>query len=55
MDFNTREMEYQRQWEEGLDMKKEIRGETKDALLVRKENDMLTREVIATRQEISSL
>lgn len=28
MDFNTKEMEYQRQWEESIDLKKEIRGET---------------------------
>ena len=49
MDFNTKEMEYQRQWEEGLDYKKEIRGETTDSLLVRKENEMLTREIISTK------
>ena len=30
MEFNTKELEYQRLWTEGQDLKAEIRGETAD-------------------------
>ena len=41
MDFNSREMEYQRLWEEDQDLRKEIRGETTDASQVKRQNEFI--------------
>jgi hypothetical protein len=40
MDFNSKELEYQRFWEEGQELKAEIRGETTDCQQVKRENEV---------------
>lgn len=52
MEFNSKEMEYQRIWEECQEFKAEIRGETTDCHSVKSENDMLQRELQQIQEEL---
>jgi hypothetical protein len=52
MEFNTKELEFQRLWEEQQNLKAEIRGETTDCKMIQRENEMLMREIAMTRDEI---
>jgi hypothetical protein len=53
LEFNTKELEYQRLWEEEQDLKSEMRGDTTDAKAVKRENEMLLREIAMIRDEIN--
>jgi hypothetical protein len=52
-EFNTKELEYQRLWEEEQNLKTEIRGDTTDSRAIKRENEMLLREIAMVRDEIS--
>lgn len=52
IEFNTKELEYQRLWEEQQNLKQEMRGETNDAKMVKRENEILMREIAQIRDEI---
>ncbi len=51
-EFNTKELEYQRLWEEEQNLKTEIRGDTTDARGLKRENEMMMREIAMVRDEI---
>lgn len=49
IEFNSKELEYQRVWEEQQDLKQEMRGDTTDAKMIKTENEMLMREINQAR------
>lgn len=53
MEYNTKEMEYQRVWSENQDLKSEIRGETSDCYQLQRETDMIQRDIIDVKNEIA--
>lgn len=52
-EFNTKELEYQRLWEEEQNLKADMRGDTSHAKDVQRENEMLIREIAMVRDEIA--
>lgn len=52
-EFNTKELEYQRLWEEEQVLKQEIKGDTTDSRAIKRENEMLMREIAMVRDEIN--
>lgn len=52
MQFNTKELEYQRLWEESQNLKGEIRGDNNDSQMIQRENEILNREIALLRDEI---
>ena len=52
-EFNTKELEYQRLWEEEQSLKSEVRGDTTDSRAIKRENEMLLREIAMVRDEIN--
>lgn len=52
-EFNTKELEYQRIWEEEQNLKAEVRGETSGAKDLERQNEILSREIAAARDDIN--
>lgn len=55
MDFNSKEMEMQRLWEEEKQLVAEINGETRSAEVLKQENFRMVQEIERTRDENNSL
>lgn len=55
IEFNSKELEYQRIWEESQYLKQEMRGETDDAKDIKRENEYLQRDIAGLRDEVGQI
>lgn len=53
MEHQSKEAEFQRLWDEGIDLKKVLRGETNECVAKKQENETFHRQIISTKQDIA--